>query len=228
MYLYTRRPLKLPIVLLLKQSIGNIRSFLDLSLTSRVYFPGSSRGLISTWAVKRRGKRSLLRRESKTSYQLFTRYICTYYVVVRSGKYFYKEQNFRFESHPRSNLGRIFTGAFKWNLISHQSNFFGAYTATQKRCPNYRGLLLNSTQILTPFLLRRLKTDVEFSLPPKKEVVVYAPLTLVQQKYYSSLLDRTIMEMVGGKKLIHGTKPFLSKPVTFGYKIVKYSPSCVL
>ena len=87
MYLYTRRPLKLPIVLLLKQSIGNIRSFLDLSLTSRVYFPGSSRGLISTWAVKRRGKRSLLKRESKTSYQLFTRYICTYY-VVRSGKFF--------------------------------------------------------------------------------------------------------------------------------------------
>ena len=35
-------------------------------------------------------------------------------------------------------------------------------------------------QILTPFLLRRLKTDVEFSLPPKKEILVYAPLTLYQ------------------------------------------------
>ena len=32
-------------------------------------------------------------------------------------------------------------------------------------------------QILTPFLLRRLKTDVEYSLPPKKEILVYAPLT---------------------------------------------------
>ena len=31
MYLYTRRPLKLPIVLLLKQSTGNICSLLDLS-----------------------------------------------------------------------------------------------------------------------------------------------------------------------------------------------------
>ena len=31
MYLYTRRPLKLPIVLLLKQSAGNICSLLDLS-----------------------------------------------------------------------------------------------------------------------------------------------------------------------------------------------------
>ena len=53
-----------------------------------------------------------------------------------------------------------------------------------------------STQILTPFLLRRLKTDVEFSLPPKKEVLVYAPLTSIQQKYYTSLLDRTIFELV--------------------------------
>ena len=53
-----------------------------------------------------------------------------------------------------------------------------------------------STQILTPFLLRRLKTDVEFSLPPKKEVLVYAPLTSVQQKYYTSLLDKTILDLV--------------------------------
>ena len=37
-------------------------------------------------------------------------------------------------------------------------------------------------QILTPFLLRRLKMDVEFSLPPKKEVLVYAPLTTTQQR----------------------------------------------
>ena len=64
--------------------------------------------------------------------------------------------------------------------------------------PNYRGLPSHThTQILTPFLLRRLKMDVEFSLPPKKEVLVYAPLTAVQQKYYTSLLDRTILEMVG-------------------------------
>ncbi len=44
-------------------------------------------------------------------------------------------------------------------------------------------------QILTPFLLRRLKTDVEYSLPPKKEILVYAPLTqhqvhVVYHTYY--------------------------------------------
>ena len=41
-------------------------------------------------------------------------------------------------------------------------------------------------QILTPFLLRRLKSDVELLIPPKREILVYAPLTLTktQQDYY--------------------------------------------
>lgn len=55
-------------------------------------------------------------------------------------------------------------------------------------------------QILTPFLLRRLKTDVEFCIPPKKEVLVYAPLTASQERYYTSLLDKTIVEMVEAER----------------------------
>ncbi|KAL9982147.1 hypothetical protein ACROYT_G010956 [Oculina patagonica] len=54
--------------------------------------------------------------------------------------------------------------------------------------------------ILTPFLLRRLKTDVELSLPPKKEVLVYAPLTLKQQTFYKASLDKTLPNIVGDKK----------------------------
>ena len=57
-------------------------------------------------------------------------------------------------------------------------------------------MCISFLQILTPFLLRRLKTDVEFSLPPKKEVLVYAPLTAFQEKYYKSLLNNTIFEMM--------------------------------
>ena len=41
-----------------------------------------------------------------------------------------------------------------------------------------------------------MKTDVEFSLPPKKEVLVYAPLTAYQEKYYKSLLNKTIFDMM--------------------------------
>lgn len=66
-------------------------------------------------------------------------------------------------------------------------------------------VLINSLvfthQILTPFLLRRLKTDVELSLPPKKEVLVYAPLTQKQETFYKAALDGTLLDIVGNKKV---------------------------
>ena len=44
--------------------------------------------------------------------------------------------------------------------------------------------------VLQPHLLRRLKEDVEKSIPPKEETVVSVELTLVQKQYYRALLDR--------------------------------------
>uniref|UniRef100_UPI00358F8B5C lymphoid-specific helicase isoform X2 n=1 Tax=Myxine glutinosa TaxID=7769 RepID=UPI00358F8B5C len=55
-------------------------------------------------------------------------------------------------------------------------------------------------QILTPFLLRRLKIDVAIGLPPKQEVLVYAPLCSLQKDYYTSILDGTISDMLTYKK----------------------------
>ncbi|CAL1271150.1 unnamed protein product [Larinioides sclopetarius] len=51
-------------------------------------------------------------------------------------------------------------------------------------------------QILTPFLLRRTKSDVELCLPPKKTVVVRAPMTELQQKYYNSILKYSINRLL--------------------------------
>ncbi|KAF8992608.1 SNF2 family N-terminal domain-containing protein [Cyathus striatus] len=48
--------------------------------------------------------------------------------------------------------------------------------------------------ILKPFLLRRLKTDVETSLPPKKEYVLYAPLSMRQRDAYQMVLGGSIKE----------------------------------
>lgn len=45
-------------------------------------------------------------------------------------------------------------------------------------------------QILSPFLLRRVKTDVAFHLPPKRELLVYAPLTDLQLKLYTATISR--------------------------------------
>lgn len=43
--------------------------------------------------------------------------------------------------------------------------------------------------VLKPFLLRRIKADVETSLPQKREYVLYAPLTQTQRDLYQEILD---------------------------------------
>ncbi|KXT06631.1 hypothetical protein AC578_8501 [Pseudocercospora eumusae] len=43
--------------------------------------------------------------------------------------------------------------------------------------------------ILKPFLLRRVKADVETSLPKKREYVLYAPLTQTQRELYQEILE---------------------------------------
>ena len=43
--------------------------------------------------------------------------------------------------------------------------------------------------ILKPFLLRRVKTDVETDLPKKREYIVYAPLTDSQKELYKHIIE---------------------------------------
>ncbi|KAG8914855.1 hypothetical protein FRC00_010341, partial [Tulasnella sp. 408] len=55
-------------------------------------------------------------------------------------------------------------------------------------------LITSLHAILKPFLLRRLKADVEVNLPPKKEYILYAPLTKQQLDLYQNVV-------AGGAKL---------------------------
>lgn len=55
-------------------------------------------------------------------------------------------------------------------------------------------LITSLHAILKPFLLRRLKVDVEVNLPPKKEYILYAPLTQQQVELYQAVI-------AGGVKL---------------------------
>ncbi|KAJ7623380.1 SNF2 family N-terminal domain-containing protein [Roridomyces roridus] len=57
-------------------------------------------------------------------------------------------------------------------------------------------------KILRPFLLRRVKADVEKSLLPKKEINIYVGLTEMQRKWYRSVLEKDIDAVNGltGKK----------------------------
>ena len=53
--------------------------------------------------------------------------------------------------------------------------------------------------ILKPFLLRRLKIDVESSLPPKKEYVLFAPLSVRQSEVYDRVVTGGLRAFLMGK-----------------------------
>jgi len=57
-------------------------------------------------------------------------------------------------------------------------------------------------RILRPFLLRRVKSDVEKSLLPKKELNLYVKMTEMQKKWYRKILEKDIdaVNGAGGKR----------------------------
>ncbi|CAG8730502.1 42094_t:CDS:10, partial [Gigaspora margarita] len=62
-------------------------------------------------------------------------------------------------------------------------------------------VISNLHKILKPFLLRRIKSDVEYDLPKKKEYLLYAPLTLQQKELYDAILNRNIRPFLLAKKM---------------------------
>uniref|UniRef100_A0A5F8GL85 TBC1 domain family member 12 n=1 Tax=Monodelphis domestica TaxID=13616 RepID=A0A5F8GL85_MONDO len=81
----------------------------------------------------------------------------------------------------------------------------------------------NALQILTPFLLRRLKSDVALEVPPKREVVVYAPLSKKQETFYTAIVNRTISKMFGcSKKETIELSP-TGRPKRRSRKLINYS-----
>lgn len=54
-------------------------------------------------------------------------------------------------------------------------------------------------RVLRPFLLRRVKSDVEKSLPPKKEVNLYVGMSDMQVKWYQKILEKDIDAVNGAQ-----------------------------
>lgn len=50
----------------------------------------------------------------------------------------------------------------------------------------------NFVKVLRPFLLRRLKSDVEKGLPPKKETILKVGMSQMQKQYYRALLQKDL------------------------------------
>lgn len=57
-------------------------------------------------------------------------------------------------------------------------------------------------RVLRPFLLRRVKSDVEKSLLPKQEMNLYVPMAEMQRKWYQKILEKDIdaVNGAGGKR----------------------------
>jgi superfamily II DNA or RNA helicase len=54
--------------------------------------------------------------------------------------------------------------------------------------------------LLKPYLLRRVKEDVEKSLPPKEETILEVSLTPIQKKYYKAIYERNTAFLFKGSK----------------------------
>jgi ATP-dependent DNA helicase len=68
--------------------------------------------------------------------------------------------------------------------------------------------------ILRPFLLRRLKEDVEKSLPRKKEIILYAPMSSRQKEFHNSLLNGTL-----AKYLEENQSPGMYHPLIISFYV---------
>ena len=55
-------------------------------------------------------------------------------------------------------------------------------------------------KLLRPFMLRRLKADVETSMPPKIETILYIGMSAMQKQLYKDLLSRNKEVMLGKGK----------------------------
>ncbi|CAL8109612.1 unnamed protein product [Orchesella dallaii] len=58
----------------------------------------------------------------------------------------------------------------------------------ENNCLNNQTLIERLHAVLRPFLLRRIKSDVEKSLPPKNEMRLYVQLTPMQKEWYRKIL----------------------------------------
>lgn len=54
--------------------------------------------------------------------------------------------------------------------------------------------------VLRPYLLRRIKEDVEKSLPPKEETIVEVALTSVQKRFYRAIFEKNTVYLFRGLK----------------------------
>lgn len=85
--------------------------------------------------------------------------------------------------------------------VFNSSEDFDAWFNTNNCLAGENGLIERLHAVLRPFLLRRLKSDVEKKLPPKKEVKIYVGLSKMQREWYTRILMKDIDIVNGAGKM---------------------------
>jgi SWI/SNF-related matrix-associated actin-dependent regulator of chromatin subfamily A member 5 len=84
-------------------------------------------------------------------------------------------------------------------LISVYSEDFDAWFSNKDQT-DPDAIVKQLHKVLRPFLLRRVKADVEHSLLPKKEINLYVGMTEMQRLWYRRLLEKDIDAVNGESK----------------------------
>ncbi|PWW73132.1 hypothetical protein C7212DRAFT_300352 [Tuber magnatum] len=142
--------------------------------------------------------------------------ICTSYELVMIDRKHLKKHNWKFiiidEGHRIKNLNcKLISELKKYNSANRllltgtplQNNLSELWSLLNFLLPDIFddlakekkvGIVASLHAILKPFLLRRVKADVEANLPPKREYILYAPLTRNQKDLYGMILDHKAKE----------------------------------
>jgi len=75
--------------------------------------------------------------------------------------------------------------------------------------------------ILRPFMLRRLKSDVEKKMPKKREIYLFAPLSALQREYYMAIMQDRIHELLNAR---YGRE--YTRPLTLRNKFMQLRKVC--
>lgn len=56
---------------------------------------------------------------------------------------------------------------------------------------------------LKPYILRRMKSDVDIFVPPKEEILIELELTIIQKSYYRALFEKSSSFLIKGTDKFH-------------------------
>ncbi|XP_059480443.1 lymphoid-specific helicase-like [Neocloeon triangulifer] len=111
-----------------------------------------------------------------------------------------------------------------WFEVKDLSNETGNFEQANRRIVEQEKknqIISKLHKILQPFMLRRMKSDVDLKLPPKKELLVFTPMTPEQEELYKHILQRTIHEKLAKEKEKKEQKEMIEKEILKGGPIAK-------